>query len=221
MKKEQYLKHVRKQITYIFDRDSIERELSMHLQDSIEELLEEGFADEEAERLAVEQMGDPVEVGRMLNREHHPLLGYGLIASVVVLILLAIPSLTTLAYGAYHTFQTLTPMVVENSVEQFSVDLNLNMPTHKVKIDNICKNEDGTYYLTYRSWIRFDYSRAGWSSDLFCLQDSEGNHLTGGGFQSHSFLGSYGYIRFDLPADGLLYLHTRQGELIEIDWEEG
>ena len=90
MTKQEYLQTVRKQIHYIFDRDTIETELSQHLEDSIYDLMEDGHSREEAEDLAVQQMGDPISTGKMLNQEHHPLLGYLCMATSAILIPLLI-----------------------------------------------------------------------------------------------------------------------------------
>ena len=57
MKKDEFLSIVRKQIHFVFDRDRIEDELKQHLADSIENLIGEGFSWQDAERIAVEQMG--------------------------------------------------------------------------------------------------------------------------------------------------------------------
>ena len=70
MKKKEFLSIVRKQIRYVFVRDTIEEELKQHLNDSMETLIEEGFQWQDAEEEAVRQMGDPVEVGMLLNKEH-------------------------------------------------------------------------------------------------------------------------------------------------------
>ena len=48
------------------------RELETHLEDQRDEFQAEGHSPEEAERLAVEEMGDPVAVGTDLDRLHRP-----------------------------------------------------------------------------------------------------------------------------------------------------
>lgn len=213
----EYLQRVRKHIYYVFDRDSIEQELALHLQDSMDALRDEGHSKEEAEALAVEQMGSPDEVGKQLNKEHHPVLGYAWLASVVMLVFLIIPALFGVGHVIYMGIKTVTPITIENSVETYPLDMVLELSTHKVRLDNICINEDGDYYLTYRAWTKYSYSRAGWSSGLFSLVDSNGSYLKSSGFSSS---GRYGYDKFDRPEDGMLYLHTRDGQVIEINLNE-
>ncbi|MBP3594286.1 MAG: hypothetical protein J6J44_07130 [Lachnospiraceae bacterium] len=213
----EYLQRVRKHIYYVFDRDSIEQELAEHLQDSMDVLREEGYSKEEAENLAVDRMGSPDEVGKQLNKEHHPVLGYAWLASVLILIVLAVPLVLSVGNMVYMGIKTITPITIENSEKNYSLDMELELSTHKVRLDNICVNEKGDYYLTYRAWTKYSYSRAGWSSELFYLQDSNGKYLGKSGFSSG---GRYGYKEFAWPEDGLLYLRTRDDQLIEINLNE-
>ncbi|MFS0727823.1 permease prefix domain 1-containing protein [Paenibacillus sp. 1P07SE] len=57
----------------------VRRELEGHIQDVIEELTSEGMSPEEAERIAVERMGDPRDIGRQLNQVHKPVIEWGMI----------------------------------------------------------------------------------------------------------------------------------------------
>ena len=213
----EYLQRVRKHILYVFDRDSIEQELAEHLQDSMDVLREEGYSKEEAEALAVKRMGSPHEVGKQLNKEHHPVLGYAWLLSVLVLVCLAVPAVFSVGHAIYMGMKTVTPITIENSVETYPVNMVLELPTHKVWLDNICINEEGDYYLTHRARTKYSYSRAGWSSELFYLQDGSGKYVGKSGFSSG---GRYGYKEFAWPEDGLLYLRTRDGQLIELNLNE-
>src|SRR5699024_10018830 len=50
----------------------VRRELEDHIQDQRDAYISEGKIGREAEKLAVCQMGDPVETGRALDRIHRP-----------------------------------------------------------------------------------------------------------------------------------------------------
>lgn len=67
-----YLDTVTAQIRWKRARAAAARELETHLEDQRNEFLAEGHSPEEAERLAVEEMGDPVAVGTDLDRLHRP-----------------------------------------------------------------------------------------------------------------------------------------------------
>lgn len=84
----EYLDTVQEQIRWKRARPVVARELEQHLTDQRDAFLEEGDSPEEAERLAVEEMGDPVLVGTELDRVHRPKPQWGLLASTLALALL-------------------------------------------------------------------------------------------------------------------------------------
>ncbi len=221
MTKQEYLRQVRKQIHYIFDRNAIEEELNQHLEDSIWDLLEEGYSQEEAERQAVSQMGDPIETGKQLNREHHPFLGYLSVILTTLLIPIGLYFCLVIAVVLSSTIPQLTPTTIDSSIEEIDLGITLNIPTHRVKIDKICLSKYGDYYITYRSWTKFNYSRAGCSSYLFYVEDRNGNELTtGGAYSSHSIFGAYGGKKINFPEDHFFYIVTKDGQKISINLED-
>lgn len=74
------------------DRRAVKAELQAHLEDRREALLRRrpGLSGEDAERLVLERMGDPEELGRALARIHRPWLGWLWLASRCALGLLAL-----------------------------------------------------------------------------------------------------------------------------------
>ena len=80
-----YLEAVQGQIRWKRARPLLVRELERHLEDQRDDFLKEGKAPDEAERLAVEDMGDPVTVGTELDRMI-PMEFYGPVAEVLVYI---------------------------------------------------------------------------------------------------------------------------------------
>lgn len=221
MNRQEYINQVRKEVHFVFDREVIENELQNHLEDSICDLMEEGISREEAEAQAVAQMGDPVEVGKQLNKEHHPVLGYMWMLSNILLIVILPFSALAIGSGLWGSFQMLTPAKVEASVEMYPIKIDFEIPTHRVKLDNICVDDYGQYRLTYRAWRKLSYSRAGWSSDLFYLENDSGSYLSTGVMESNNLLGCYGAKDFEWPEDGILRLKLKgTDEIIEIDLEE-
>lgn len=83
-----YLEAVRTQIRWKRARPVLIQELRRHLEDQREDLLQEGRGPEEAERLAVQDMGDPVAVGTELDRVHRPRPQWGLLGLTIALALL-------------------------------------------------------------------------------------------------------------------------------------
>ena len=220
MRKEEYINLVSKQIHYIFDRKSIEEEIKDHLEDSIFDLMEEGLSKEDAESLAVVQMGDPVEVGKMLNKEHYPLLGYFYMISLIVLILILIPMICSAVTLGSNIVQNLTPITCKNAVQEVKLDRELALSTHKVKLDYICEKEDGSYSITFRAWKKYNYSRAGWSSDLFDLKDKNGEFINASGESFYSGIGQRGSKNFNWPEDGILNIVIKIGNILTLDLKE-
>ncbi len=222
MNKKEYLQIVTKQIRFRFDRNAIETELSQHLNDSIEDLIEEGFCREDAERIAVEQMGDPVETGKALNQEHHPVIGYLWVISKAVLILLAIPAAWFAFLGIWSGTEMLFPVKYDYLEVACPMDIEYEMSTHYLKLEDICRNDNGDYYITYRARAKYNYSRAGvWSSYLFELEDGDGESNESAGVIHSGFLGTRkGSQSFIWPEDNLLYVVDRDGKRIEINLEE-
>ena len=67
-----YLETVAEQIRWKKARPVVARELEHHLEDQRDDFAAAGHPPEEAERLAVEEMGDPVAVGTALDGLHRP-----------------------------------------------------------------------------------------------------------------------------------------------------
>ncbi|MDO4315849.1 MAG: permease prefix domain 1-containing protein [Oscillospiraceae bacterium] len=82
-----YLAAVEEQIRWRRARPVVARELERHLEDQRDAFAAEGNSPEEAERLAVEEMGDPVAVGTELDRIHRPKPQWGLLALTMLLAL--------------------------------------------------------------------------------------------------------------------------------------
>lgn len=219
MKREEFLQLITKQIQYVFDRKDIEEELNQHIEDSILDMVDDGIQYLEAEKIAIQQMGNPIEIGKELNKEHHPLVGYLLLLSRAILCLLVIPSIIFGCSLIYDMYYHLTPTTIRGGTTIIKIQEVVEIPTHRIMIDNVCYKDD-MYYLTYRSFTKFSYSRAGWSTDSFEVTDQDGDWLFKGSFHSGSMFGGYGYTEISLPEDGKLYLHFRDKQIVTIDLQE-
>lgn len=85
---EAYLAAAGEQIRWRRARPLVLRELERHLEDQRDAFVQAGHGPEEAERLAVEEMGDPETVGAELNGLHRPRPQWGPLALILVLALL-------------------------------------------------------------------------------------------------------------------------------------
>ncbi len=82
-----YLDTVAEQIRWKRARPMLVGELERHLEDQRNDFIKEGKTETEAERLAVEDMGDPVTVGTELDAVHRPKPQWGLLALTLALAL--------------------------------------------------------------------------------------------------------------------------------------
>lgn len=77
-------------IYYPPDRAEVEQELMWHLEDTAEGFVEGGMDSAEAEAKALEAMGSPDDVGRLLRRVHKPWLGWACRVMAPVTLLMVI-----------------------------------------------------------------------------------------------------------------------------------
>lgn len=79
-------------IRFPLDREAVEQELREHIQDKIDEVLrlDPGIDREQAEALAVGQMGDAAEIGAQLARLHRPWLGWLWMASKCLVVVVGV-----------------------------------------------------------------------------------------------------------------------------------
>ena len=87
---EEYIDKLISQIRCKKARPYIEEEYRAHLEDQINANKEEGMPDEEAEKNAVLDMGDPVEVGISMDKIHRPRVAWDIIFIVGIISVLAI-----------------------------------------------------------------------------------------------------------------------------------
>lgn len=81
-----YIKEVCDQIKNKEVHAAITLELENHFAEKIEDYREAGYGDEEATRLAIAEMGDPVDVGRHLHQAHKPRMEWGILAIIGILL---------------------------------------------------------------------------------------------------------------------------------------
>lgn len=83
----EFLEKVCDEIKYKPIQKDISEELKNHIEEIKQEQFENGIEEKEAEKVAVKQMGEPIEIGKRLNKIHRPKLDWQLL--IIVLILLA------------------------------------------------------------------------------------------------------------------------------------
>lgn len=109
-----FLNRVCKQVRAKELHADIREELSSHVEERMELLLEEGMPEEEAAAEAVRQMGDPDAIGRNLHRAHKPAVEWRVLSILALLAFIGIFGVFAVQQsGMYPKFGT---RLVENKV---------------------------------------------------------------------------------------------------------
>ena len=159
---EKYIKDVTSHVRFRFDRREIAEELREHMEDLYEDLLAQGIEAEQAEELALEWMGDSEEVGKALDREHHPVLGWTwLILGVVCLAVVIKTVFGVIDLGkniAEGYFGKIYPASAQPVVYTISPEIERQVYSYTLYIDKIVYYEDGMLEVDYATW-RTPFSR--------------------------------------------------------------
>lgn len=103
---EEYLNKLLSQIRCKKAWPFLDSEIRGHIEDQIEDNLASGMEPEEAEKAAIADMGDPVEVGISLDKIHRPRMSWGIITLVAFLGLISV----VLRFTIYN-------MIIESSAD--------------------------------------------------------------------------------------------------------
>lgn len=136
------------------ERAAIRKELTDHMEDHAQALMDGGFDEAHARQVALDHMGDPAEVGLALNREY-PKVWF--LLSRVMMVLLILISLTSLLYLPFHTIST-TLQIRMDPMHYFQptgpvtpLDIRHELPggtIHQICGVSLEANTDGTYLAT-------------------------------------------------------------------------
>lgn len=220
MKRKEFLNIVRKEVHYVYDRESIENELNDHIEDSINDLMDEGLLFEEAEEVALQQMGDPKELGKLLNKEHNPIVGYLWQMSKLFVIVLVIPGVLFGCMMIYSLYHTIIPSLPRDADIVYEVNEVIQTPSTKIIIDYYsCDEEKSSFTIRYIK-NRF-YSRSGWNCLDVQLLDSKGEYLGIDiyGNSSH-LLGNSSQYNFLKPNDNIIVVKTYNGQTKILNLED-
>lgn len=167
--KDDFINCVVKQVKFPFDRKPIAKELEDHIDQLESFFLSTKCSPDEAQRKAVLEMGDPLEVGRSLNDVHKPLLGWLWIFNKYLCILIAIYSsilFMTKVYTTWENSRERTPPVFEGESAFQSIGIDpveiqivydktiyqkIDLHCETILFERILLNSDGTMILLYQS----------------------------------------------------------------------
>lgn len=182
LNKEEFLGKVLRQIRFPFDRAGIKAELSDHISERVEHYLELGYDQEHAEQSAVSDMGDPIEIGVELNKEHRPLLGWlwkatGLLVGLVIVLnaLFVVPVISMSLSSGHKANIPESEIVYEVAVGE-----TVRLDDRLIHFSKVIYDRAGNLYIFHENhdvWFR-----GGWSlGSIGTISDDLGNRYWSGG----------------------------------------
>ena len=219
MNKNEFLEKVKKQVLYIFDHQDIVYELSEHIDDSARDMMEEGLSYDEALDIAIKQMGNPVEIGKELNKAHHPFIGYTFLISKIIIILNIIPIFLCVGMLGFDTINFVLPVSTRGGEVVVEIKETIELPTERFFIDKVCVKDD-TYYLTYRSINNITYTRTTYGMRPFLIVDELGQSIERSSSSHGGWICDIGFREFEMPDDKILYLKFIDHQIITLDLTE-
>ena len=81
---EEYIRKLLEQVRFQKAHKAIQEEIRSHIEDQIEANIADGMDPATAEQKAVEDMGDPVEVGISMDRVHKPQMAWSIVVAAIV-----------------------------------------------------------------------------------------------------------------------------------------
>lgn len=186
-KVDRFLENVLSYIKFPFVKESIKLELQSHIIDRLEDYIEEGYDREEAEELSIKDMGDPKELGILLNRQHNPILGWILsITNGLVVAAAALSLIIVLLIAGVSLFSRNPIKDIPKEDIVYKIDIN-----ERVKIDDLVIRFTNLIYDNHGNMsIFYDYystkpSLTGWSlGSIGDIRDDIGNtYFSGSGYE--------------------------------------
>lgn len=82
-----YLNTACSQVKFTRAHKRIRKELEAHLEDQKQEYIDNGIDWEEAAKMAMQEMGDPIMVGQQLDEVHRPQMSWAMMGLAVILVM--------------------------------------------------------------------------------------------------------------------------------------
>ncbi len=175
-----FLDQVCSQIKWKAAHREICAELDAHIEDRMERLERLGRDKEEAEFEAVAAMGDPIQIGKELNRYHKPYLSWLFHCSWVLIIFLIVFFIATVLWPWGSRLYAQNQPVRTNEKVIWTLDAEeqtQQIDNRIVYLTGADFTESGILYVYWKSELLAPY-QSGWSFALnFDVYDQNGNNL--------------------------------------------
>lgn len=187
----EFIDRVLKHIKFKYDHGNIRRELNDHIEDFYDDLIEDGVAESDAKKLALEYMGDADNIGEELNKVHNPLIGrIWLITRVAAIIAIFIIVVPAFEYAeSFISTQFFTGYDIKHDgaelIYSIECDDRTKIDDMNIQLDELLYYDNGELEIRYKTWKDVFSTSIDWSFDISasCVEDENGNtyYSNGGG----------------------------------------
>lgn len=152
----EYTNRLISHVKFKFDHPEICREYLEHMEDMYEFYVGRGMDPDLAKSAVLEDMGDPDELGRVLNQIHNPVLGWIWRLSRWLVVLLAVVLIYVHGWNTYDGLHLNKTWSRQTAGLAYTVDVDEKrvLDYRTVYFDRLEVYEDGTALLHYTEWIR-------------------------------------------------------------------
>lgn len=225
LNKEEYVNKVAKHIKFIFDRNEIKSELINHISDKSYYYTEQGMSESDAERKAIEEMGDADSVGKMLNKEHNVFIGWifyitNLLLYTVGIFMVFMILFTGINAGCNY-FEDLTKDIPKDDIRyHIKLDEKVQIDDRVIGFTDVIMDKSDNLYVYYYNYEK-GLSGNGWSlGSIGEITDNNGNRYNmRSWFQSGGII-SNGYVmynNFSPDADKLIITYDNYNRYYKIE----
>lgn len=187
LKKEKFLEEVISQVRFKYDRYDIKRELEAHIIDKIEYYTEQGYDNDKAEELSVNDMGDAKEIGKELNKQHNPIIGWIWRVTNWLLTIFIIINIFTSGLNLLASLYTSNPakgIKKSDIVYKLDIDEKVKVDDTVLHITDIIYEKNGNLSIIYKYYDTRLWG-TGWSFGAMGeISDNLGNTYFNGSGQS-------------------------------------
>lgn len=154
-----YLDSMLRHVKFQPDRGKIRQEFGEHMNDMFDDYISLGMSEEEAKDTVIDNLGNPDEVGKLMNKAHNAVIGWiwqiMRAALVVTLILCITPVCSVITNFAVCIPNLISGYHVEVDEEEilWTVDIGetVIIDSHTLHFDKLLMHSDGIMELRYRN----------------------------------------------------------------------
>jgi len=186
---EDFLEKVCEQIQYRGAHTEIKEELKAHIEDHAQSLIDCGWDNRSAISKAIESMGDPIQIGKALNKIHKPYIGWLVAATNILIVIFSFHLAYILISNAINR---LLPIDIGIPKEQIKYVIDINqkgiIDDRTVVIKKLILDNGNNAYILFEDYTK-PFSN-GWSMLSFSIFDDKGNEYWGRSYSSGNLFGT-------------------------------